>query len=239
MITAEGCCIVGLKLCTMLFWLFIIRSIFFDWFEFGYEVIHHGQFAGVPTNSTVVKVLLGCSCGFGSSCSAVMAIVYGYYIFFHWKCIHNGKRRSYRHVNFRYESQSERLIKCNVDNDSGNKSAPCNRHFVLTELVISNIELYFKDGVQSILLMYMYSVSKKDPSSLILVHWRDIVFAVCCILGHLKLYICFITKLFGCGSGEKMPECESAKCLLCVLGSFGSLAFIILSILYLTLSLSW
>jgi hypothetical protein len=176
--------------------------------------------------------ILGFSCASGTGCSVVMLIVYGCYICFHWECIQKSTYRLLKNVEFQRDS----LLKCGDDNES--KTAICNRHFVLLELVISNIELYFKDSVQSVLLIYMYCISRNDLSSPILPNWRDIFFAVCSIVAHLKLFICFITKVLGLGSGEKMPDCGSYKWFLCVIGIIGCIIFEILSILYLALALS-
>jgi hypothetical protein len=206
-----------------------VADIVFDWIEFGSEVCDQGHFAGVPTNSTAVKGILGFSCGVGSLCSLAMVGVYLYYIDFHWKCSQNS---SYCLIN-NARLTRDRLLKCSDDNQT--RTPVCNRHFVFAELVISNIELYLKDDLQSVLLIY---ISQKDPSSVILPDWRDILFAVCSIVANLKLCICFTTKVFGRGSGEKMPECESTKFYCCALGIIVSIIFEILSILYLALALS-
>ncbi|CAB4030383.1 Hypothetical predicted protein [Paramuricea clavata] len=209
-----------------------ISDIVFDWIEFGSEVCDQGKFAGVPTNSTAVKRILGLSCGVGSLCSLAMVVVYLYYIDFHWKCSQNS---GYCLIN-NARLTRDGLLNCSDDNQT--RAPVCNRHFVLVELVISNFELYLKDDIQSVLLIYMYGVSQKDPSSVIQLDWRGILFAVCSIVANLKLCVCFTTKLFGLGSGEKMPECESTKHCCCLFGMIGSIIFEILSILYLALALS-
>jgi hypothetical protein len=206
-----------------------IADIVFDWIEFRSGVCDQGKFAGVPTNSTAIKVILGLSCGVGSGCSVAMVVVYSYYIYFHWKC---SKNLGYCLIN-NARLTRDRLLKCSDDNQT--RSPVCDRHFVFAELVISNFELYLKDDLQSVLLIY---ISRKDPSSVILPDWRDILFAVCSIVANLKLCICFATKVFGRGSGEKMPECESTKWNCCVLGIIGSIIFEGLSIAYLPLALS-
>ena len=202
-----------------------------DWIKFSSEVGDHARFAGVPNNNTAIEVILGISCGFGLICSLAMVIIYGYYIHFHWECSQKANYRLLNTVQF----QGDTLLNCKDDNEG--KTLTCNRHFVLTELVISNIELYLKDDVQSALLIYMYCISQNDSSSIIQPGRGDILFAVCSIVASLKLCICFSTKLFGLGSGEKMADCESHKCCCCVLGIIGSVISGVLCILYLSLSL--
>jgi hypothetical protein len=201
-----------------------------DWIEFGYEVCDQGKFAGVSTNSTTIKGILGFSCASGTVCSVAMLRLYVYYISFHCECSQISTYRLLNNVEFQRDS----LLNCSDDNES--KTAICNRHFVLAELVISNIELYFKDSVQSVLLIYMYSISQTDLSSIILPEWHDILFAVCSIVANLKLCICFTTKVCGSGSGEKMPDCESWKCFFCILGMIGSFISGVLSSVYLGLA---
>jgi hypothetical protein len=94
-----------------------------DWVEFGYEVYHQGKFAGVSTNSTTIKGILGFSCASGTGCSGVMLIVYGCYICFHCECIQKSTYRLLKNVEFQRDS----LLKCSDDNES--KTAICNRQF--------------------------------------------------------------------------------------------------------------
>ena len=202
-----------------------------DWIEFSNEVGDHGRFVGVPNNNTAIEVILGISCASGSFCSLAMVIVYIYYIHFHWECSQKANYRLLNTVQF----HGDTLLECRDDNEC--KTLTCNRHFVLAELIISNIELYLKDGVQSALLMYMYSISQNDSSSIIQPDGRDILFAVCSIVANLKLCICFLTKLCGIGSGEKLADWESSKCCCCILGIIGSIISELLCILYLALSL--
>ena len=206
----------------------------FDWEEYLYEVREHGRFAGAPINSTAIKDALFVSCVSGSTCCVLMIGVYIYYIVFHYKCATASQETTYTRLETTAHSRRNWLLECDDDNER--KSAVCNRHFVLAELVISNIELYLKDGIQSVLLIYM---SLNFQNLIIVPDWRDIVFAVCSIVANLKLIACFISKLFGIGSGEKLllEDCDSWKCLACMVGCVGAVVFEILSILYLALTL--
>ena len=202
----------------------------FDVIQLKNEMRNHGRFAGILTNSTTNKVVLCVSFGSGFICTLLMMAVYCYYIHFHLICI---KKQSYRLLHS-VQFERDTLLNCSDDNES--KTMTCNRHFVLTELLISNIEMYLKDGIQSALLLYMYLTS--DLSSIIQLNWHDIVFVVCNIVASLKLLFCFTTKLFGYGSGEKTTDCCSWKSILCMLGILGSIIIGILCILYLYISLA-
>ena len=48
-------------------------------------------------------------------------------------------------------------------------------------------------------------------------------FSVCSIVAHLKLCLCFVTKLCGCGAGEEQcREHAVMKAFLCIIGFGGS-----------------
>jgi hypothetical protein len=168
----------------------------------------------------------------------LMVIVYGYYIKFHWKCICKSQEAAYHLLKtVRYSGDS--LLNCSDDNESKTSHCTCNRHFVLAELLISNIELYLKDVIQCALLIVIYCMFQNDASLIIQPNGHDILFVICSIAAHFKLSICFFTKLCGLGSGEKMADCESSKCYLSVLGIFGSLASASFCIFYLVWSLDY
>ena len=210
--------------------LYYIVSAVFDWFEFIGEVLQHSRFAGIPTHgSRAITITLGSSIAVGNLCSFAMVVVYIYYITFHWKCSQKSPYVLLKDVHYQRES----LLECS---DGGeNRTPTCNRHFVCLELFISNVELYFKEGVQTVLPLMIYM---RDPVVAIEREWPDTAFAVCIIVINLKLLFCFITKLCGKGSGEKPENCErtSLKCFCCMFGCAGSLAFAVLSIVYLALT---
>ena len=205
-------------------------DVVFKWVQFKRNVLDNSRFAGIPTNGdTATTIVLGLSIGVGNICSFAMAVVYGYYITFHWECIQKWRYRLLGRVS----SDGESLLEYS-DGDE-NRMPMCNRHYVRCELIISNIELYLKEGVQTVLPLMIYM---HDTSVTIQREWFDIAFAVGIIVINMKLLACFITKLCGCGSGENSVDCEktTCKCILCMLGCAGSLAFAILSIVYLTLT---
>lgn len=210
----------------------------FDWVQFVNGVCIHGRFVGIPTKSDAIKVILGFSCTSGTFCSLFMVLyVYKNYIKFHWKCIKTcrstSNSKSVKSNQVELEDVVNVITTCpsKRSDDHETETTDCDRRFVLTELIISNMELYLKDGMQSALLMYMYESSGTRLG------WHNIIFAVCSIAANFKLLICFMTKLLGCGSGEKI-DCESWKCRFCLVGCVGSLVFEALSIVYLVFALS-
>ena len=106
----------------------------------------------------------------------------------------------------------------------------CDSEYVNCELWVSFLELFLKDDIQSGILFWAYNDSQGSFTSY--PHeWVSIGFLVCSIVGHLKLCLCFITKLCGCGAGEECcpEECCCAKAFLCVIGSVGSAIFVVLT----------
>lgn len=210
--------------------LYYVVNAVFDWIEFTNEVLDHSRFAGIPTHGcTTITIILGSSIAVSNLCSLAMTGVYLYYISFHWECSQNLPYALLKDVRF----QRENLLECSDDNE--NRIPTCNRHVVCLELFISNIELYLKEGVQTVLPLLIYM---RDPVVAIQREWPDTAFAVCIVFFNVKLLVCFITKLCGKGSGEKFEDCEktSWKCCFCLFGCAGSLAFAILSIVYLAIT---
>lgn len=206
----------------------------FKWVLFKDNVLDNSRFAGIPTNGdTATAIVLGLSIGVGNICSLAMAVVYCYYITFHLECIQKSRYALLENVRYEREGLLESVLECS-DGDE-NRMPMCDRHYVRLELIISNFELYFKEGVQTVLPLIIYM---HDTSVTIQLEWFDIAFAVGIIVINMKLLACFMTKLCGCGSGENSEDCEktTCKCILCMLGCAGSLAFAILSIVYLVLT---
>ena len=204
----------------------------FKWVQFKRNVLDNSRFAGIPTNGdTATTIVLGLSIGVGNICSIAMVVVYCYYITFHLECIRTSRYVLLKDV--RFQRQGERLLDCS---DGDERRMPmCNRHYVRCELIISNIELYLKEGVQTVLPLIIYM---HDTSVTIQREWFDIAFGVGIVVINMKLLACFMTKLCGWGSGENSVDCEktTCKCILCMFGCAGSLAFAILSIVYLALT---
>ena len=111
----------------------------------------------------------------------------------------------------------------------------CNRRFLSAELLFSVLELLSKDDIQSGLLFWVCvsdSISTRPG-------WQPIALSVCSVVAHLKLGICFVTKLCGCGEGEEEPYYGScAKPVACFIGMIGSVLFLIFTIAYLVYALS-
>ncbi|XP_029197958.2 uncharacterized protein LOC114963007 [Acropora millepora] len=169
----------------------------FDWYTFA-VLLRDNKFSGVSiskSEESMIRILFGLSCVTGTIFSFAMIVAYIYYIKHHWQCMKNADRQL---VNF--------------------------------ELCISVLELFLKDIIQSGILFWAYDVSQSsatsNPDSM------SIVFSVCSIVAHLKLCLCFLTKLCGWGAGEDCPEEFCACCgkaFLCIIGFGGSAIFVVLT----------
>ena len=107
------------------------------------------------------------------------------------------------------------------------KNASLDRQLVNFELWVSVLELFLKDIIQSVILFWAYvskSSATSNPASM------SIVFSVCSIAAHLKLCLCFLTKLCGWGTGEeRCGEHTVMKALSCIYGFEGSAICLILT----------
>lgn len=216
-----------------------LYDIFINWTTF--TCFFTGTFAGAPINTTLLplKILLSvpsCDCDEESSaldgpfvtsaCGSfinatvfkglpllypaaftctlwtvfglTMIVVYVYYINFHCNCIDKGctvsKHRCYEDIN---------------------------ENVVSRELRISLTELVWKEAIKS---GFLFSLCKSGSiSSRPILCSTAFWIAVCSVMAHVKLNICFFTKLCNCGEGE----CEGKphggpKKLACVIGILGS-----------------
>lgn len=187
-------------------------DVYFDWFNF-YELFEDTAVSGIliSTNSSLVKIFFVISCVTGTVFSIIMIVAYGYYIKFHWYCIH--------HANYRSVSYSDGEFSIFSDETCDEE---CNRTFVALELWVSVLELLFKDDFQSAILYWIYTsrLIKTRP------YWHFIAFQTCSVIAHLKLGLCFMAKLCGCGAGEESccdGSCENS--FTSVIGLKGSLIF--------------
>ena len=189
----------------------------FDWWNF-HILLEDNTVSGIliSTNSSFVKYLLGFSCAAGTVFSIIMIDAYGYYIKYHWYCIH--------HASYRSASLSDGEFSISSDQYCDKK---CDRTFVTRELWVSVLELLFKDDFQSGILFWMYTsqLIKTRPN------WPFFVFQTCNVIAHSKLGICFMAKLCGCGAGEE-PCCDGScgKSFASVLGFIGSVVFLVLTV---------
>lgn len=199
-------------------------DIYFDWSNF-HELFEDNKvsISGslISTNSSLrtslVKTFFVISCATGSLFSIIMIVAYGYYIKFHLYCIYHA---SYRSVSY---SHGEFSIFSNRGCDE-----KCNRTFVTLELWVSVLELFLKDDIQSAILFSIYNsqLIKTKP------YWCFFAFQACSVIAHLKLGICFMTKLCGCGAGEETC-CDSGSCVksfASVIGFIGSAVFLCLTV---------
>lgn len=192
-----------------------IVDLILDWRTFALLLQGH-KFSGVSISKCAectIKFLIGLSCTTGTFFSIALVVAYLYYIKHHLHCLKNA---SYSPVN-----QSD-------DDDSHPPDQKCDKKFVNLELWISLLELFLKDDIQSGILFWVYSGSQSSATSNPGRMW--IAFSVCSIAAHLKLLLCFITKLCGCGAGEELcPENLCKVKRLCAIGSLFSAIFFILT----------
>ena len=108
------------------------------------------------------------------------------------------------------------------------KNASLDRQLVNFELWISVLELFLKDIIQSGILFWAHQDSQSSATSN--PDWMSIVFSVCSIVAHLKLCLCFLTKLCGWGAGEeRCAEHTVMKAISCIIGFGGSAICLILT----------
>lgn len=191
-----------------------IVDLILDWCTFGVLLQGH-KFSGVSISKCeecTIKLLIGLSCSTGTLFSIALTVAYIYFIKHHFHCLKNA---SYSPVNQSDDDVSQRP-----------PHQKCDKKFVNLELWISVLELFFKDDIQSGILFWVYNGSQSPATSNPGRMW--IAFSVCSIVAHLKLFLCFITKLFGCGAGE--DPCTENLCKakpLCIIGSIVSIIFFI------------
>lgn len=205
------------------------------WVNFGYKVCYLGIFSGVPTTSPGYKPLFAVSCVIGMFCGLALCRVYCYYIGFHCDCMQRGRNRG-RNSTARYqkvrdqEENTNFIFKCSNDNERAKLS--CDRRFVVAELTISTVELFFKETIRIGLLVYVMGFH-----SGIQLGWVDILFVSCSIFAHLKLMICYVVNMYRVANDQKIG-CESWHCCLLFFACVGCLIFVGLSIAFLVLGLA-
>ena len=192
-------------------------DIYFDGSNF-LELLEDNTVSGIliSSNSSLVKIFFGFSCATGTVFSIIMIVAYLYYITFHWYCI--------RHASYRFARLSDGEFSIFSDVRCDKK---CNRTFVTLELWVSVLELFLKDDFQSAILFWMYTsqLIKTRP------YRQFLVFQACSVMAHLKLGICFMAKLCGCGAGEE-PCCDGSceNNFASVIGFIGSVVFLGLTV---------
>ena len=210
-----------------------------DWYSF-HILLKDETISGVPASSIAVKVLFAISCVSCTVCTAALLRVYAHYIKYHYLCVYFAVFEDYRPVG-PVEGSSSIQISDDVvrENDSlfiKNGPHAVDPRYALAELVISVAELTLKDDIQSGLLFWV-SIAYHFTKSL---NWHSVLFSICSLIAHLKLFICFVTKLFHLGEGEDVRDGHlrwDFKCCLSVFGCLGSAAFEGLTIAYLVKAL--
>ena len=171
--------------------------------DIGFDWCNYFELYADKPFSGIDMILFCFSCAFGSLISLCMMVVYAYYIKYHWECLCRCCR------GYKLLSDEE-----------------CDHGFVTLELWFSALELLGKDDIQSGILFWRLYTSQAivtRPS------WYFIAFSVCSVCAHLKLCICFMSKLCGCGSGKKSccnDDCAFAH-FVCVIGFIVSAVFLL------------
>ena len=213
------CCAVSSKILLYLVLIcYQMVDLVFDWYTFA-VLLRDNKFSGVSISKSeenMIRILFGLSCVTGTIFSFVMIVAYKYYMKYHRYCL---KSARYDRVNY-----SDDNVWFSPDHARGKK---CNRMYINLELWISVLELFLKDIIQSVILFWAYvskSSATSNPASM------SIVFSVCSIAAHLKLCLCFLTKLCGWGTGEeRCGEHTVMKALSCIYGFEGSAICLILT----------
>ena len=215
--------------------LYHILDFVMDWYSF-HILLTDKTISGVRANTITVKILFCFSCVSCTICTAALLRVYAQYIKYHYLCIYVAAFKDYRPVG---PTEGDASIQISDDvvreNDSlftQNRMNAFNPKYALAELVLSVVELTLKDDIQSGLLFWVSTTNKFTKH----LSWHSVLFSICSLLAHLKLFICFVTKLFHLGKGKNVEDDHHRwyfKCCLCVFGCLGSAAFEGLTIAYL------
>lgn len=208
-----------------------------DWYSFHF-LLAEGKMSGVPVNSIAVKILFGFSCVSCTICTAALLRVYAHYIKYYYLWLYVA---AFEPVDIVEGSTSIQLS----DDTPGdrekvslivkNRGITVDSKYIMAELVISVAELTLKDDIQSGLLFWVSTAYVFTMS----LSWHSLIFSICSLLAHWKLFICFVTKLFRLGEGEDAGDRSrwDIKCFYCVLGCIGSATFEGLTIAYLVKAL--
>ena len=208
-----------------------------DWYSF-YFLLAEGRMSGVPVASIAVKILFGFSCISCTICTAVLLRVYAHYIKYHFLWLYVAAFGDYGPVDFVEGNASIQLS----DDSRGDREkvslvtdprSTVDPKYIMAELVISVAELTLKDDIQSGLLFWVSKVYVFTRS----LSWHALIFSICSLVAHMKLFICFVTKLFRLGEDAGDRSRWDIKYFYCVLGCIGSATFEGLTIAYLVKAL--
>ena len=192
----------------------------FDWNTFA-VLLRDNKFSGVSiskSEESMIQILFGLSCVTGTIFSVAMIVAYKNYIKHHWHCMNNASFDLASHY-----SNGNVWFSPDIRGDK-----KCHRKLVNFELWISVPELFLKDIIQSAILFWAHKGSQSSATSN--PDWESIVFSMCSIVAHLKLCLCFLTKLCGCGTGEeRCDEHTVMKAISCIIGFGGSAICLILT----------
>ena len=208
-----------------------------DWYSFHF-LLAEGKMSGVPVNSIAVKILFGFSCVSCTICTAALLRVYAHYIKYCYLWLYVA---AFEPVDFADGSTSIQLSEDSLGDREKvslvvkNRGITVDSKYIMAELVISVAELTLKDDIQSGLLFWVSTAYVFTMS----LSWHSLIFSICSLLAHLKLFICFVTKLLRLGEGEDAGDRSrwDVKCFYCVLGCIGSATFEGLTIAYLVKAL--
>ncbi|XP_028402299.1 uncharacterized protein LOC114525266 [Dendronephthya gigantea] len=208
-----------------------------DWYSFNI-LLTNGTISGVPADSITVRILFGFSCAFCTIFTAALFWVYANYIKYHFLCAYVAVYKHYGPLGPAEGSESiqipDETNQENVFLFAENGQNTIKPRYILAELFLSVAELVLKDDIQSGLLFWVSRVFTFTHA----LSWHSLLFSLCSIVAHLKLFICFATKLFRLGEGEAGGDRRwDFKCVLCVFGCLGSAIFEGLTVSYLVKAL--
>ena len=206
-----------------------------DWYNF-HVLLTLGTIAGIPANVIAVKILYGFSCASCTICTAALMVVYAHYTQHHHSSLFGAAQGNYR-LNGPAEGSASIRISDNEDEEKvsvivGNGRSRIHPKHVFAELIISVAELTLKDDIQSGLLFWV-SMTNTFTSTL---SWSSVLFSVCSLLAHFKLFTCFVTKLFRLGDGEDADSDRlrwELRFSMCLFGCIATVVFEGLMIAYL------
>ena len=194
-------------------------DLWFDWEQYS-EIKNQHLFVGTHYVNSYICLVFLISCCIGSCLALCMGYLYICYIAFHGKCL-------------AHRCGGYKPTQCKVDDDSVNAlvnvynrvqeckdercSKHCNRRYALAELILSLLEFAFKDLPHSILLTIVIFADPSPSCPDI----PSIIFTVCTMLANLKHLVCFLTKLFGLGTGERGCNDSFVNVLPCLFGCGG------------------
>jgi hypothetical protein len=205
------------------------------WYNF-HVLLTDGTISGVRINNITVNFLFAFSCVCCTIFTPAFWKIYAHYMNFH---CHRICDEEYGRLDPAEESANIQISDHELQEDVSlcieHRRNLVNPNCPPVELIVSVAEMTFKDNIQSGLLFWVSTTYILTQQ----LSWNTTLFVICKLLAHLKLFICFFTKLFRLGEGE---DCVGErnwdfKRYLAVFGCIESAVFEGLTITYLVRAL--